>query len=64
VWVEPRLLAAQPGHWLGANDQAGLAGSSPAHVGWARPSPKKKKRKKKRVGRIWALGSADPNYVY
>jgi len=47
VWVEPRLLAAQPGHWLGANDQAGLAGSSPAHVGWARPSPKKKKRKKK-----------------
>jgi len=33
VWVEPRLLAAQPGHWLGASDQVGLAGSSPAHVG-------------------------------
>jgi len=48
AWVEPRLLAAQLGHWLGANNQAGLAGSSSAHVGWARPSHKKKKRKKKR----------------
>jgi len=58
------LLAAQLGHWLGANDQARLAGSNSAHVGWARPSHKKKKKKEKRVGRIWALGSAGPNYVY
>ena len=33
-----------------ASDPAGLAGSSPAHTGWAQPSPQKKK--KKRVGQV------------
>jgi len=41
VWVEPRLLAAQPGHWLGASDQVGLAGSS---------QPQKKKKEKRERG--------------
>jgi len=57
------MPAAQPGHWLGASDLAGPAGSNPAVVGRARASPQKK-NKEKRVGRIWALGPVDPNYVY
>jgi len=28
------------------------------------PTPKKEKKKEKRVGRIWALGPAGPNYIY
>jgi hypothetical protein len=35
---------AQPGHWLGPVTRAGLAGSSPAPMGWAGPSPKKYKK--------------------
>jgi len=59
AWVEPRVPTAQLGHWPRASDRLG-----PAHVSWARPNPKKRKKKEKRVGRIWALGPAGPNYIY
>jgi hypothetical protein len=40
------MPAAQPGHWLGASDKAGPAGSNPALVGRARASLQKKKKKR------------------
>jgi len=49
AWVEPRVLAAQPGP-----AQPMLAGLDPAL----------KKKRKKRVGQLWALGLAGPNHVY
>ena len=40
VWFEPRVPTAQLGHWPRASDRLG-----PAHVSWARPNPKKRKKK-------------------
>jgi len=37
-----------------------LGPARPTHVGWARPSPQKKKKKKQRVGQIWPLGKTQP----
>jgi len=50
TWVEPRVPAAQSGHWLGASDQAGLAGSSPAMLDGLDPAQKKKKKKRELAG--------------
>jgi len=41
-----------------ASDRAGLAGSNPAHAGWAGLSPKKEE-----VGQVWALDPAGPKCV-
>jgi len=41
------------------SDQAELVESNPVHTGWAGlDSAPKKKKKKKGVGRVWALGPA------
>lgn len=64
MWVEPRLLAAQPGHWLGASDQAGLLGPTQPMLGGLDLAQKKKRKKRKESRLDWALGSAGPNYVY
>jgi len=55
AWVEPRVPVYQPGHWLGLVTRLGWLGQA---------QPKKKRKKEKRVGQIWALGPTDPNYVY
>jgi len=48
---------------LGPVTRLGWLGLAQPKLGGLDPAPQKKK-KEKRVGRIWALGPANPNYVY